>query len=126
MLQGIKIIKAVFKAINKVYDQQEDQQAKRELREIHEKTHGGKTPSSRVANAKQDEEEDTKSVYSDVKSDIFNDNQQKLLIQINEWFTLIFMMLAHNRNAKDLAKTDSDDEEEDDDDEDEISASEPS
>lgn len=87
-----------------------------------------KTPTARSLQpkAKDDEEEDTKSVYSDVKSDVYNDNQQKLLIQINEWFTLIFMMLAHNRNAKDLAKDDSEEEDDEDDEEEVNSASEPS
>jgi len=60
-----------------------------------------------------DDKEDAKSVFSDVKSDIFNENKEKFLIQINEWFTLIFIMLAHNKDAKDLA-LDSDEEGDDD------------
>ncbi len=33
-----------------------------------------------------------------------------MLVQINEWFILIFIMITHNRNAKDLGKEDDDED----------------
>eukprot|EP00347_Sterkiella_histriomuscorum_P009052 403342709 len=108
MNQGIKIIKAVFKAINKAYDKQQDNLAEKEVIENQEKLTKQKSKDQQNIVLKDDD--DVKSIYSEVKSDIFDENQEKLLIQINEWFTLIFIMLSHNRNGKELAKNDSEDE----------------
>lgn len=48
-------------------------------------------------------EEDPQEYYSDVKSDIFQEKNDKFMHLINEWFTLIFVMLCHNMDGKELA-----------------------
>jgi len=41
-------------------------------------------------------------VFSDVKSEIFEESNEKLIVNINEWFTMIFVLLTHNVNMSEL------------------------
>ncbi len=39
-----------------------------------------------------------------MKSDIFNERDEKLEANISEWFSLLLILLTHNLNVKDLNK----------------------
>jgi hypothetical protein len=56
-------------------------------------------------NESEEEEEDSKSEYSDVHSDrIYKYSESaKLVVKINEQFTLLLMLFMHNLNERDLA-----------------------
>lgn len=88
-------MKAIFRYMNKKRDIREDDIVKEELKAEYKIADelGGAVEIS-----------DLKSCYSDVKSDIYNEEEEKFLVQITEWFTLLLILVSHNVNIKELGK----------------------
>mmetsp|Transcript_11637 Transcript_11637/g.11567 ORF Transcript_11637/g.11567 Transcript_11637/m.11567 type:complete len:180 (+) Transcript_11637:103-642(+) len=95
---GIKIIKSIFRHLNKQYDTKLNEKFKEEVH-LEERYAFSKEVKSDVSF-----EEEKKSFFSDMKSDVFQESGDKTFIQINEWFTLLLILLTHNINVKELGK----------------------